>query len=96
MLIEGLRTDSLYIPGTEIRTSQLLAAVIFIFCLVLLIVLAIKKPNIPLYHKAPVAGENKENETPLIETIKAFFVSKKNAKGEESDSNESDKSKENK
>lgn len=30
MLIEGLRTDSLYIPGTGIRVSQLLAGVSFV------------------------------------------------------------------
>jgi len=30
MIIEGLRTDSLYIPGTQIRVSQLLAAVSFV------------------------------------------------------------------
>lgn len=30
MWIEGLRTDSLYIPGTSIRVSQLLAAVTFV------------------------------------------------------------------
>ena len=96
MLIEGLRTDSLYIPGTEIRTSQLLAAVIFVFCLVLLIVLAIKKPNIPLYHKAPVEGKEKENETPFIETVKALFASKKDNTKANNESEESHKSEENK
>lgn len=35
MLIEGLRTDSLYIPGTAIRISQLLALINFVVCLTL-------------------------------------------------------------
>ncbi|MBR6719868.1 MAG: prolipoprotein diacylglyceryl transferase [Clostridia bacterium] len=35
--IEGLRTDSLYIPGTEIRTSQALSLVLFIVGITLLI-----------------------------------------------------------
>ncbi len=42
MIVEGLRTDSLYIPfqpfGMELRVSQLLSAAIFIFGLVMLFV----------------------------------------------------------
>lgn len=37
-MVEGLRTDSLYIPGTNIRTSQLVAIVTAIAALVALIV----------------------------------------------------------
>jgi phosphatidylglycerol:prolipoprotein diacylglycerol transferase len=37
MLIEGLRTDSLYLFGTGVRVSQLLAAFSFLACAVLLI-----------------------------------------------------------
>ena len=51
MLIEGLRTDSLYIPGTELRISQVLAALIFIVAAAVLIYFQIKKPNRPFYHK---------------------------------------------
>ena len=79
MFIEGLRTDSLYIPGTELRTSQVLAAVIFVVCLVLLIVLAIKKPNLPLYHKAPVEGAEEkpeEEKIDILAKIKALFAPK--------------------
>ena len=36
-LIEGLRTDSLYLGGTNIRVSQLLSAVLVIFSLAMLI-----------------------------------------------------------
>ena len=49
MFIEGLRTDSLYIPGTELRISQVLAGIIFVCAAATLIYFAIKKPNKPLY-----------------------------------------------
>ena len=49
MLIEGLRTDSLYLFGTSIRASQALAAVLFVVCASFLIYFAIKKPNRPFY-----------------------------------------------
>ena len=41
--IEGLRTDSLYIPGTSLRVSQLLSIVLALASLVLLVVNARKK-----------------------------------------------------
>ena len=50
--IEGLRTDSLYLPqifGLELRISQVLAIVVFLLCLGILIYTAIKKINKPLY-----------------------------------------------
>ena len=74
MFIEGLRTDSLTNGEETIRVSQVLAAVIFVVCLVLLIFFAIKKPTKPLYKKAPVQGEPKE-EFPLIEAAVAFVKS---------------------
>ena len=52
MFIEGLRTDSLYIPGTELRISQVLAGLIFIAAAACLIYFAIKKPSKPLYIKS--------------------------------------------
>ena len=61
MFIEGLRTDSLYssIFGIEFRTSQVLAAVIFVICATALIVFQwIKKPNRPFFHKV---AEDKKN-----------------------------------
>ncbi|MEE1055740.1 MAG: prolipoprotein diacylglyceryl transferase [Acutalibacteraceae bacterium] len=42
-VVEGLRTDSLYIPNTEIRVSQALSILIAIIGLISLIVLYIKK-----------------------------------------------------
>ncbi|MDO4815219.1 MAG: prolipoprotein diacylglyceryl transferase [Bacillota bacterium] len=43
--IEGLRTDSLYIGQTDIRVSQLLAAISAAAALAILIVKAVKKPD---------------------------------------------------
>ena len=42
MIVEGLRTDSLYIAGTTIRVSQALSAAIVIVCAILLVALLIK------------------------------------------------------
>ena len=47
--IEGLRTDSLYIPGTSLRISQVLGAAIFVVTLAMLIYFAIREPKKPLY-----------------------------------------------
>ena len=49
MLIEGLRTDSLYLFGTSIRVSQALAGVLFVACTAILIYLAVKKYERPFY-----------------------------------------------
>ena len=51
--IEGLRMDSLYFSlfGLELRTSQVLAAVIFVIAAAVLTYFAIKKPTKPLYSK---------------------------------------------
>ena len=65
MVIEGLRTDSLYLFGTSIRVSQALAAVLFVTCAALLIYFAIKKPNRPFYRmqaKNSAASVEKETE----------------------------------
>ena len=47
--IEGRRTDSLYIPGTALRISQVLAILIFVACLAALIYFAVKPPKRELY-----------------------------------------------
>ena len=80
MFIEGLRTDSLTDGGNTIRVSQVLAAAIFVVCLILLIVLAIKKPTIPLYQKPIVETADKTTEKielPFLNKIKDLFTSKK-------------------
>ncbi len=52
MIVEGLRTDSLYIAGTAIRVSQALSAAIALICAVLLVVLLIKF----IKHPKPIDG----------------------------------------
>ena len=47
--IEGLRTDSLYIPGTSIRVSQALAAVSCILAAAVLVYFMLKPPAKPLF-----------------------------------------------
>ena len=61
MLIEGMRTDSLYLFGTSIRVSQALAALILVVCVGLLIYFAVKPPKKDFFFK-PVAkkSENKD------------------------------------
>ncbi|MBR6940434.1 MAG: prolipoprotein diacylglyceryl transferase, partial [Clostridia bacterium] len=46
-VVEGLRTDSLYLGNTNIRTSQLVSAVLAAACLVLLIVFTVKYKKNP-------------------------------------------------
>lgn len=52
VLIEGLRTDSLYLWNTSIRVSQLLSAILILVGVVILIVMALqKKKKEVLYEK---------------------------------------------
>lgn len=63
-IVEGLRTDSLYIPNTEIRVSQALSILIAIIGLITLIVLFIKKyENLKPYYEdvKTVNTESTEN-----------------------------------
>ena len=61
MFIEGLRTDSLYstIFGIEFRTSQVLAAIIFVITSAVMIYFAIKPPKRKLYFKQPKVKDEK-------------------------------------
>ena len=61
MMIEGLRTDSLYLWGTGIRTSQALALVLFVICAAAQIYLAVKRPQKDFYFKAPRANGSEKN-----------------------------------
>ncbi len=58
MLIEGLRTDSLYLFGTGVRVSQLLAGLSFLACAVFLILLSRreKKPETLWVNRRHSAG----------------------------------------
>lgn len=77
-LVEGLRTDSLYIPNTQIRVSQLLSIIIFVAGLITLIVLYIKK-----YENLELVISNKEIE-------KVFEEEPKDVSDEEIISNNED------
>ena len=62
MLIEGLRTDSLYIGDTNLRVSQLVAAACFLVCGGLLVYLHKTKKYPPLTQaEAPAEEEKEEN-----------------------------------
>ena len=58
-MVEGLRTDSLYIPGTNIRTSQLVAACSAVVALILLLV-NIKRRHKPTYVSMQAAQAESE------------------------------------
>jgi phosphatidylglycerol:prolipoprotein diacylglycerol transferase len=61
--IEGLRSDSLYIFGTGLRVSQLVAIVTFVASAILLIIINKRKNNKELYvnRVAAKSAESEEN-----------------------------------
>ena len=61
MLIEGLRTDSLYLGGTGIRVSQLLAGCSALLAIVLLVIF-LRRENPPLYVDTRAAAMKEEAE----------------------------------
>ena len=72
-VVEGLRTDSLYIPGTELRTSQVFSICFAAVCLVLFIVLTVKYTRNP----KPIEGVDYYREIPLYNKKKKAFIAKK-------------------
>ena len=60
-VVEGLRTDSLYIAGTGIRTSQLVSVVLVAVCAVLYTVFTVKYT----LHPKPIEGVDYFGEIPL-------------------------------
>ena len=75
--IEGLRTDSLYIPGTSLRVSQLLAGVLVIASIIFLIVVKIRRRLNP-YGVKPLYVETFESKE-IIDNAKAKEKSKKSS-----------------
>ncbi len=72
MIVEGMRTDSLYFAGTSIRVSQVLSGVLMVVCLVLFIYLYRKYSKNP----KPIEGidyfpELTEKEKIAAEKVKA-------------------------
>ncbi len=60
-VVEGLRTDSLYIGNTGIRTSQLVSIVLVAVCAVLLVIFSVKYT----LHPKPIEGVDVFPEIPL-------------------------------
>ncbi len=87
MVVEGMRTDSLYIPGSSIRVSQLLSAIIVVLFTVCLINMFVKLKKGTLARKyllnppppefkpsyAPVAAEYVYSRTRATSTDTDFF-----------------------
>lgn len=61
--VEGLRTDSLYFAGTNIRVSQILSLALAAVCLVILIVKLIKYKGQPTITEREIEDESSEPET---------------------------------
>ena len=65
-VVEGMRTDSLYIGDTNIRVSQLISLVLVVVCGTLLVALTIKYTK----HPKPIEGVDYFNEIPLYRNRK--------------------------
>ena len=82
MIIEGLRTDSLYIGNTNLRVSQLLSAAIVIVCTAIMIAMIIKHMKNP----KPVEGVDYFIEpVPFLKKNREKFEAEQKAKAQESE-----------
>ena len=80
--IEGLRTDSLIIPGTSLRASQVLAAVLVVVCAVTLVVMRRKvQEKLRLDPAAPILYRDTEEGKQVI--AGTFYPKKGKAKADE-------------
>ena len=66
-IVEGLRTDSLYIAGTTLRISQVLSAALALVCAVLLVILLVKYTK----HPKPIDGVDYFSELELKKAAEA-------------------------
>lgn len=66
--IEGLRTDSLYIPGTELRVSQVVAAVSAVTCFIVLLYNSARRHREP--YAVRLAAEAQAAQGPVEEEAK--------------------------
>ncbi len=78
-IIEGLRTDSLYIGNTDIRVSQLLSAIAAVVCAVLMVIFLIKYTK----HPKPIEGIDF-----YVEPVPFFKSNRKKAEEEKAKKNE--------
>ncbi len=92
MFIEGFRTDSLYVPGTNIRISQLVGLACVIVAGALLTVFLIRsRRNRPVTDTVPAEGELEANASPewtkklgawwsrAVSSVRAVFSKKEDA-----------------
>lgn len=93
MMIEGLRTDSLYLWGTNIRASQALALLLFVACAAFQVYFAIKRPSKPFYYHnsngAAVISDANETVEKTEDTAKleTEVIDAQNAEEDAEDSN---------
>lgn len=71
-VVEGLRTDSLYIGDTNLRTSQVLSLILVLVSLVLFVVFMIKYTKNP----KPIEGVDYFNEIPVYRHKKKMAVAR--------------------
>lgn len=71
-VVEGLRTDSLYITGTQIRTSQLVSIILFAVCSVLFVIFTIRFTK----HPKPIEGIDYFKEIPVYNKRKKALDAK--------------------
>lgn len=90
MIIEGLRTDSLYIGSTGIRVSQALSAALVVVCTAVLIFMLIKVRKTPVkiegvdYFPPDAAKTIKERKAEKAEKLAIGSVNKIDTKGDDS------------
>ena len=87
--------DSLYLFGSSIRVSQALAIVLFVTCAAILIYLAIKKPNKPLYRMQPANADGDATLDKAIATSEAQNVDGSEELSPDSESENDDRSSKN-
>lgn len=90
MIIEGLRTDSLYIGSTGIRVSQALSAALVVVCTVALIFMLIKVKKAPVkiegvdYFPPDAAKTIKEKKAEKAKKLAMEYVENSDIKGDDS------------
>ncbi|MEE1280870.1 MAG: prolipoprotein diacylglyceryl transferase [Acutalibacteraceae bacterium] len=89
-IVEGLRTDSLLIPNTSLRVSQLLSILICVIGITLLVILYVRKYENIVIYTAPVA-ETKSESTPEETQTEYEEITSSSASSEQESENNNDK-----
>lgn len=79
-IVEGFRTDSLYIGSTTLRVSQLLSAILVVVCLAILIYKLVKLEKHPVPYSPvetpPEKTESDKNKAKLGKRAKEKMIAK--------------------